>query len=95
MSLIFSLLYLIVLIFQFLLLIRIIYEVVQMLARHWRPRGIALILASVVYSVTDPPMRALRRVIHPVRLGGIALDLAFIVLWLITVILLAVLGSLV
>ena len=37
---------------------------------------------EIVYSVTDPPLRALRKIIPPLRLGssGIALDLAFIVL---------------
>lgn len=94
MNVLFALLYLLVLLFQFALIIRLVYDVVQMFARNWRPRGIALVLAHVVYSITDPPLRALRRIIKPVRIGSISLDLAFLVLWLATSILLAILGGL-
>jgi len=94
MNILFSLLYLLVLLFQFALIIRLVYDVVQMFARSWRPRSVALVLASVVYSITDPPLRALRRIIRPVRIGSISLDLAFLVLWLATSILLAILAGL-
>ena len=63
---------------------------VVMLARDWRPRGVVLVLVEGVYSLTDPPLRALRRVIPPLRLGGIALDLAFMVLFLIVIVLMQV-----
>lgn len=62
------------------LLARLVLDWVQVFSRDWRPRGPMLVLAEVVYSLTDPPLRALRRVIPPLRLGGIALDLAFLVL---------------
>lgn len=57
-------------------LARFVLEMVSSWARHWRPRGAALVLASVVYSITDPVFRPLRRLIPPLRLGGIALDLS-------------------
>jgi YggT family protein len=72
------------------LIIRLIFDWVQTLARDWKPRGVVLIAAEGVYSVTDPPLRALRRVIPPLRIGGIALDLAFILLFFIVTILLRV-----
>lgn len=61
---------------------RVIFDWVQFFAREWRPRGVVLILAEAIYTVTDPPLRALRRVIPPLTLGQIRLDLAFIVLFL-------------
>ncbi|WP_425548050.1 YggT family protein [Arthrobacter ginkgonis] len=68
--------------FQVLLILRIVFDVVQMFARSWRPRGLALVLASAVYRVTDPPMRWLKSKIKPLDLGGMRLDLAFIVLYI-------------
>ena len=63
------------------LLIRVVLDWVQALARDWRPRGFVLVLAEVVYTVTDPPVRALRRAIPPLTIGTIRLDVAFIVLF--------------
>ena len=59
---------------------RLIFDFVQIFARSWQPRGPLLILAEMIYSVTDPPLRLLRRVIPPLQLGGIQFDLAFLVL---------------
>jgi YggT family protein len=73
------------------LIVRLIFDWVQVFSRDWRPRGVVLIAAEGVYSVTDPPLKALRRVIPPLRIGGIALDLAFMLLFFIVVILLRVL----
>ncbi len=66
-------------IFLMLLLIRLVFDWIQMFARDWRPRGPLLVVAEAVYSVTDPPLRAVRKVIPPLRLGGVALDLSFMV----------------
>ncbi|MGJ9402354.1 YggT family protein [Arthrobacter sp. KK5.5] len=81
MSLLLGLLYVALTIVQVLLMIRIVFDVVQMFARSWRPRGLALVAASVVYRVTDPPMRWLRSKVKPVDLGGMRLDLAFLILY--------------
>ena len=62
-----------------LLWIRFIVDWVQMFARSWTPTGPLLVVLEIVYSVTDPPIKALRRVIPPLRLGSIALDLSFII----------------
>ncbi|MDE9366476.1 YggT family protein [Luteipulveratus sp. YIM 133132] len=66
--------------FFIVLIARLVLDWVQVLAREWRPRGPILVLAEVVYSITDPPLRALRRIIPPLRLGQVRLDLAFLVL---------------
>ena len=58
---------------------RLVAEYVILLSRSWRPSGAAAGVLEVVYSATDPPLTAVRRVLPPLRLGGIQLDLAFIV----------------
>ena len=63
---------------------RLVLDWVQAFARDWRPKGVLLVVAEVVYSITDPPLRALRKVIPPLQLGAIRLDLAFFVLFLVT-----------
>lgn len=65
--------------FLILLFIRFVFDWVQVFARSWQPRGILLVLLEVVYSVTDPPIRLVRRYVPPLRLGAIVLDLAFII----------------
>jgi len=72
----------VVLVFFAALICRLILDWIQVLAREWRPRGPVLLLAEVVYTVTDPPLKFLRRLIPPLSLGGIRLDLAFLVLML-------------
>ncbi|MEI7539915.1 MAG: YggT family protein [Actinomycetes bacterium] len=67
--------------FLFALLARLILDYVRMFARNWRPKGIALILVELVYSITDKPMRFVGRYIPPLRLGSVSLDLSFIVLF--------------
>jgi len=66
--------------FFYALICRLVLDWIQVLAREWRPRGPLLFLAEGIYTVTDPPLRFLRRVIPPLSLGGIRLDLAFLVL---------------
>ena len=82
MSAVFALLAFLVLLYLVLLLGRLVLDWVQLLSREWRPTGFVLVLAELVYSATDPPLRALRRVIKPVRIGPVPLDLAFLVLFL-------------
>lgn len=83
MTAVFALLALVVLLFLIALVARLVLDWVQLFARDWRPRSIALVIAEVVYTVTDPPLRALRRVIKPIRLGGVQLDLSFFVLFIV------------
>jgi YggT family protein len=65
--------------FIWLLWIRFIVDWVQVFARSWSPSGPLLVVLEVVYSITDPPIKALRRVIPPLRLGSVALDLSFLI----------------
>jgi len=63
-----------------LLLARFVLEWVQLLARQWRPRGAVAVLCEGIYSATDPPLRAIRRLVPPLRLGHVALDLSPMIL---------------
>jgi YggT family protein len=80
MSVVFEVLAVLLLIFWLFLLARLVFDLVQAFARDWRPRGPLLILLEAIYSVTDPPLKLLRRVIPPLRLGQIQFDLAFLIL---------------
>ena len=82
MGIAFGLVYLALLLFFVALIIRLVFDWVQMFAREWRPRGAALVAAHAVYSITDPPLKVLRRLIPPLRLGGISLDLGFLILFI-------------
>lgn len=73
-----------------LLWIRFVVDWVQVFARSWSPRGPLLVVLEIVYSITDPPIKALRRVIPPLRLGSIALDLSFIIVLIAAYLLLTV-----
>ncbi|WP_103064033.1 YggT family protein [Actinomyces qiguomingii] len=64
------------------LLIRVVLDWVQLFARSWRPTGAVLVVANVVYGLTDPPLRQIRRFMPLLRLGGLGIDLSFLVLWL-------------
>ena len=71
-------LYIILLVFIGLLWIRVIVDWVQVFARQWTPHGPLLVALEGVYSATDPPIVALRKVIPPLRIGSVALDLSFL-----------------
>ena len=62
------------------LICRLVLDWIQVLAREWHPRGPVLVFAEAIYTVTDPPLKFLRRLIPPLSLGTIRLDLAFLVL---------------
>ncbi len=70
-----------------LLIARMIISWIQAFSRDWHPTGIILVIAEVVYTATDPPLRLLRRYIPTVRLGTVALDLSFMVLFLVILVL--------
>lgn len=59
---------------------RLVFDYISIFSRTWRPRGPVLVLAEFLYTLTDPPLRALRRFIPPIRIGSVSLDLSFLVL---------------
>jgi YggT family protein len=70
---------------------RLVLDWIRVFARDWRPRGVVLVIAEAVYTLTDPPLNALRKVLPPLRLGGASIDLGFLVLVLGLYLLIAIL----
>ncbi|WP_087484363.1 YggT family protein [Brachybacterium massiliense] len=93
MQIIAGVLYLAVLVYLLLLLARLVLEWIQSYAREYRPSGLVLVLFEVVYTLTDPPVLALRRLIPPLRIGAVALDLSLMLLLVLGWILLRVLAG--
>jgi YggT family protein len=83
-------LYYVLAIYLVVLIGRMIFGWVQAFARSWRPSGVVLVLAETVYTLTDPPLKFLRRYIPPLRLGTVAMDLSYMVLFIVVLILLQV-----
>jgi len=80
-------------IFLGLLIVRLVVDWTMVFARNWRPTGAVAAVLELAYSVTDPPLRALRRVIPPLRLGSFAVDLAFIVVFVVVGALISVVST--
>ncbi|MEV0866619.1 YggT family protein [Brachybacterium paraconglomeratum] len=94
MQLVAGILYLAVLIYLLLLLARLVLEWIQGYAREFHPSGLVLVLFEVVFTLTDPPVKLLRRLIPPLRLGAVSLDLSLMILLIVGWILLRVLAGL-
>jgi YggT family protein len=75
-----------------LLFVRFIIDWVMVFARSWRPSGAVAAVLELAYSATDPPLRFLRRLIPPLRLGSFALDIAFMLLFIVCYVLIAVIS---
>jgi YggT family protein len=81
MSSILSLIYWLLNLFLIALIGRLILDYIRIFSPNFRPRGFLLALAELIYSVTDRPLRFVRQFVPPLRLGGISLDLSFIVVF--------------
>jgi YggT family protein len=79
-------------IYLLILLFRLVMEYVFVFARSFQPKGLLLIATELAYTVTDPPLKALRRIIPPLRIGGVSLDLAFLVLFILVQIVISVIA---
>ena len=77
-------------IYLFVLIVRMIFSWIQAFSREWHPSGILLVIAESVFTVTDPPLKFLRRFIPSLRLGMVALDLSYMVLFFVVLIMLEV-----
>lgn len=94
MGIVFGILAFAVFLYLILLLARLVVSWIQVFARDWQPAGPVVVLLEVVFSATDPPLRVLRRVVPPLSLGPVRLDLGFMILFFVTLILLQILNSL-
>ena len=81
--------------FYLLLLIgRLIFSWIQAFSRSWEPHGPVLVVAETVYTATDPPLKCQSRFIPVLRLGSVALDLSFMVLFFVVLRLITAVGLL-
>lgn len=69
---------------------RMIISWIQAFARSWYPHGVILVVAETIFTLTDPPLKFLRRYIPPLRIGTVAMDLSYMVLFIVVLILLQV-----
>ncbi|CAN5168151.1 hypothetical protein BH09ACT3_BH09ACT3_00890 [soil metagenome] len=69
---------------------RFVLDLARTFSRDWRPKGAMLIFAEVVFSLTDPPLTAVRRVVKPLRVGGAALDFGWSIVMLVIIVLIYV-----
>jgi len=76
-----------------LLIGRLIFDMLQSYSKSWSPSGLLARVAEVIFTATDPPLRFLRRYLRPVRLGNVALDLSYTLLFLVIIVLLSVVSS--
>jgi YggT family protein len=93
MSLIATVLYIGLYIFFIAMWVRFVFDWIQVLSKNFRPRGPVLVAAEAAYSLTDKPLRAVRRFTPPIRFGGAAIDLGWSLLMIATLILLSIVGS--
>ncbi|MFJ4698563.1 YggT family protein [Streptomyces sp. NPDC088768] len=94
MSVVLDVLYIALMCFLLVLIFRLVMDYVFQFARSWQPSKPMVVVLEAAYTVTDPPLKLLRRFIPPLRLGGVALDLSFFVLMIIVYILISVVSRL-
>ncbi|MCX4991539.1 MULTISPECIES: YggT family protein [unclassified Streptomyces] len=87
MSVVGQVFYIALMCFLIVLIFRLVMDYVFQFARSWQPGKAMVVVLEATYTVTDPPLKLLRRFIPPLRLGGVALDLSFFVLMIIVFIL--------
>jgi YggT family protein len=74
--------------------VRLILDWARALQPRWRPKGALLVIAELCFSVTDPPLKVVRRVVKPIRVGGAQLDFAWSIVLILGLLLLYVVGPL-
>jgi YggT family protein len=84
-----------ILILWLLFIARLVLDLIQAFSPRWRPQGFMLIVAETIYTPTDPPLRAMRRLIPPLPVGGMRIDLAFIIITLLLIVALQLVGALI
>lgn len=88
-SIILSVIYIALLVVFIALWVRFVFDWVQVLNPAFRPRGVVVLLAESSYTITDPPIKAVRRVIPPLQLGAVRLDLAWTIVLIVVLILMS------
>lgn len=88
-------LYLVTWLFLVLLFVRVAISWIRLFSRTWRPRGVVLVLVESVYTITDPPIKFVRKIVPAPRVGMMRLDLSVLILSIVCLFALSLIGSLV
>ena len=83
MPLFFSILYIVLFVFWLLLIARVVIEFIRSFSRDWHPKGVTVVILEVIFTVTDPPVKLLRRIIPQLTIGAVRFDLSIMVLLLV------------
>ena len=68
--------------FWLLLIARIVVEFIRSFSRDWHPRGVTVVILETIMTLTDPPVKLLRRMIPQLTIGAVRLDFSIMVLLL-------------
>lgn len=63
-----------------LLIVRFLLDLMLSANPSWRPRGVILVVAEITMTLTDPPLKLIRKIIPPIRLGAFSIDLGWTIL---------------
>lgn len=77
MTLIGTLLYWALQLYFYAMLARFIADLIMSVNPAWRPPGFLLPILDFAYTITDPPLKFVRRFVPPLRMGPVAIDLAW------------------
>ena len=83
MALFFEILGFALFVFWLLLIARVVVEFIRSFSRDWQPKGLTVIILEVIMTVTDPPVKLLRRLIPQLTIGAVRFDLSIMVLLLV------------
>ncbi len=73
---------------------RFIIDLIPTFSRGWRPRGFLLVVSEFLFTVTDPPIKAVRRLVPPLRTSGAVIDFSWSIVLVAAIILNFVFSSL-
>ena len=82
MALFFEILGFALFLFWLLLIARVVVEFIRSFSRDWRPKGFTVVVLEVILTLTDPPVKLLRRIIPQLTIGAVRFDLSIMVLLL-------------
>nr|WP_020790871.1 YggT family protein [Gordonia desulfuricans] len=89
----FEIIYYVLFVYWLLLLARLVVELVRTFARDWRPTGIVVVIIEIVFTLSDPPIKLLRRILPPIPLGPVRLDLSLMIVMIVVIIAMQVVNS--
>jgi YggT family protein len=70
-------------VFWLLLIARVVVEFIRSFSRDWQPKGLTVVILELIMTVTDPPVKLLRRLIPQLTIGSVRFDLSIMVLLLV------------